>query len=324
MDPVANAPVANDPVANAPVANDPVADAAGAAVRVEGLRKAYGETVALDGLSFTIPSGRVTGFLGPNGAGKTTTFRSLLGLTRPDAGTMEVLGMSVASELAGIVPRLGAIVEEPGLIKGLNGRDNLRVAAHTLGKGHDRIESLLAFVGLGADARRRIDGYSKGMRQRLALAAALLGDPQLLFLDEPLDGLDPAGQAQIKTSLRQLAVQGTTVVVASHNLADIEAMADHVIVISHGKLVTQGSLVDLLGSYRTGYSVEVDDPERAVAALAAAGLGASQHEGRVLVESDQGSEISRVLAAAGIFPSELSRRTGRLEDVFLSLTGGGK
>jgi ABC-2 type transport system ATP-binding protein len=292
------------------------------AVVVDGLRKSYKTTLALDGLSFAIPAGRVTGFLGPNGAGKTTTFRSLLGLTRPDAGSMKVLGMSVARELPDIVPRLGAIVEEPGLIKGLNGRDNLRVAAYTLGKGHERIEELLQFVGLANDARRRIDGYSKGMRQRLALAAALLGNPQLLLLDEPLDGLDPAGQAQIKASLRQLAAEGKTVVVASHNLADIEAMADHVIVIAHGKLVTQGSLADLLGAYRTGYAVDVDDPARAVTVLRAAGMGATVDGKTVVVESDQGSEISRVLAGAGIYPSELIRRTVRLEELFLSLTEG--
>ncbi|MGH8928998.1 MAG: ABC transporter ATP-binding protein [Acidimicrobiia bacterium] len=290
------------------------------AVVVEGLRKTYKKTVALDGLSFRIPAGKLTGFLGPNGAGKTTTFRSLLGLTRPDAGSMEVLGRSVAKDLAAIVPRLGAIVEEPGLIKGLNGRDNLRVAAHVLGRGHEKINELLAFVGLADDARRRIDGYSKGMRQRLALAAALLGDPELLFLDEPLDGLDPAGQAQIKTSLRDLAARGKTIVVSSHNLGDIEAMADEVVVINHGKLVTQGNLGGLLGSQATAFTVEVDEPERAVAVLAGAGVRASIDDGRVMVDFDQGREITRILASAGLYPSGLYRRSIRLEDVFLKLT----
>src|SRR5688500_12714995 len=237
-----------------------MADQFGAAVVVEGLRKTYKRTVALDGLSFTVPLGKVTGFLGPNGAGKTTTFRSLLGLTKPDAGSMKVLGMDVQSEIARIVPRLGAIVEEPGLIRGLNGRDNLRVAAHTLGRGHEKIDELLAFAGLAKDANRRIDGYSKGMRQRLALAAALLGNPELLFLDEPLDGLDPAGQAQIKASLRQLAADGRTIVVSSHNLGDVEAMADEVIVINRGRLVTQSSLDDILGVQTAAYHVEIDDP----------------------------------------------------------------
>jgi ABC-2 type transport system ATP-binding protein len=291
------------------------------AVVVEGLRKTYKSTVALDGLSFTIPSGKVTGFLGPNGAGKTTTFRSLLGLTKPDAGSIQVLGMDVGNHLPSIVPRLGAIVEEPGLIKGLNGRDNLRVAAHTLGRGHEKIDELLAFAGLAADARRRIDGYSKGMRQRLALAAALLGDPELLFLDEPLDGLDPAGQAQIKASLRQLAADGRTIVVSSHNLGDVEAMADEVIVINHGRLVTQSSLQEILGDQTAGHLVEVDDPMRAVEVLVAAGIPASITEGRVVAEADRGSDISRVLAGAGIYPSAFYKQSGRLEEVFLRITG---
>lgn len=290
------------------------------AIVVEGLRKRYGKTVALDGLSFVVPSGKVTGFLGPNGAGKTTTFRSILGLTRPDAGSMEVLGMSVAADLPRIVKRLGVIVEEPGLIKGLSGRNNLRVAARTLGKGKERIDELLRFVGLEADARRRIDGYSKGMRQRLALAAALLGDPTLLILDEPLDGLDPAGQAQIKTSLRRIAAEGRTVVVSSHNLADVEAMADYVLMINHGKLLTSGALDELLGSFRSGYSVEIEAPESAVHVLGAAGITAEIADGRVVVSSYDGPAISRALADAGMYPSELSRRTGRLEELFLKLT----
>ena len=292
----------------------------GAAVVVEGLRKTYKNTVALDGLSFTVPAGKVTGFLGPNGAGKTTTFRALLGLTKPDAGSMKVLGMDVRSELPNIVPRLGAIVEEPGLIKGLNGRDNLRVASHTLGRGHEKIEELLTFAGLSADAGRRIDGYSKGMRQRLALAAALLGDPELLFLDEPLDGLDPAGQAQIKSSLRRLAADGRTIVVSSHNLGDVEAMADEVIVINHGRLVSQSSLKDILGAQKS-HVVEVEDPSRALEVLVAAGIAARVVEGRITAEADQGSDISRVLANAGIYPGALYKPLGRLEEVFLRLTG---
>ncbi|HEY7565357.1 MAG TPA: ABC transporter ATP-binding protein [Acidimicrobiia bacterium] len=292
------------------------------ALVIEGLRKSYKKTIALDGLSFSVPAGRVTGFLGPNGAGKTTTFRALLGLTRPDAGSMEVLGMNVAHDLARIVKRLGAIVEEPGLIKGLNGRDNLRVAALTLGRGRERINDLLSFVGLENDAGRRIDGYSKGMRQRLALAGALLGDPELLFLDEPLDGLDPAGQAQIKASLRELAKAGKTVVVSSHNLGDVEAIADQVVVINHGKLVKQGRLSDLLGSYESGFNVDVPDPAAAVAALQAAGFTAQIANGSVVVEAENGSDISRALAGAGIYPSELVKRGGRLEELFLRLTEG--
>lgn len=288
------------------------------AIVVEGLHKRYRKTVALEGLSFAVPAGKVTGFLGPNGAGKTTTFRSILGLTKPDSGSMQVLGMSVATSLPRIVKRLGVIVEEPGLIKGLSGRNNLRVAARTLGRGRDRIDELLRFVGLEADGRRRIDGYSKGMRQRLALAAALLGEPELLILDEPLDGLDPAGQAQIKANLRHIASEGRTVVVSSHNLADVEAMADHVLMINKGKLVTSAPLSELLA--RAGYLLEVAEPAAAIEVLADAGISAEISGGRIEVASDDGQAISRSLAAAGIYPIELARKTGRLEELFLDLT----
>ncbi|MGH8957875.1 MAG: ABC transporter ATP-binding protein [Acidimicrobiia bacterium] len=290
------------------------------AIVAEGLRKRYRKTIALDGLSFTFPAGKVSGFLGPNGAGKTTTFRSLLGLTKPDAGTMEVLGMSVRDRLPEIVKRLGAIVEEPGLVKGLSGRDNLVVAARTLGRGHKRVDDLLEFSGLGSEGGRRIDGYSKGMRQRLALAAALLGDPELLILDEPLDGLDPAGQAQIKDSLRRLAADGKSVIVSSHNLSDVEAMADHVVVINKGRLLAAGDLASLLGSFRSGYTVEIEQPDRAAAVLADAGIDAVLDGDLVAVSTEDGAAISRALAGAGLYPRELARRSGRLEELFLSLT----
>ncbi len=290
------------------------------AIVVEGLHKRYKRTVALDGLSFEVPAGALTGFLGPNGAGKTTPFRSLLGLTRPDAGRMEVLGMKVGPDTAAIVKRLGAVVEEPGLVKGLNGRDNLRVAALTLGRGAERINETLEFVGLTDAADRRVDGYSKGMKQRLALGAALLGDPDLLFLDEPLDGLDPAGQAQIKLKLRELAQQGKTVVVSSHNLSDVETLADHVIVINRGKLVSSGSLDALLG--RSGFRVVVEPLADAGRILTAAGLNNTVMDGALIVEAEEGSLISRALAGGGLFPSELVRQSARLEHVFLELTGG--
>ena len=288
------------------------------AIVVDGLRKRYKRTVALDGLSFEVPAGALTGFLGPNGAGKTTTFRSLLGLTRPDAGRMEILGMKVGPDTPAIVKRLGAIVEEPGLVKGLNGRDNLRVAALTLGRGAERINEMLEFVGLTDAAGRRVDGYSKGMKQRLALGAALLGDPDLLFLDEPLDGLDPAGQAQIKLKLRELAKQGKTVVVSSHNLSDVETLADHVVVINRGKLVSSGSLDALLG--RKGFRVVAEPLADASRVLTEAGLHNRQMDGALLVEADDGAAISRILATAGLYLSELVGQSASLESVFLELT----
>jgi ABC-2 type transport system ATP-binding protein len=296
-------------------------EGAATAIKVTGLRKAYGKTVALDGLDFEAAPGRITGFLGPNGAGKTTTFRALLGLTHPDAGHMTVLGMEVGKDTPALVKRLGAVVEEPGLIKGLSGRDNLRVAAYTLGRGWDRIGSMLELVGLAADGGRRIDGYSKGMRQRLALAAALLGDPDLLLLDEPLDGLDPAGQVQFKRLLRELAAHGKSVVVSSHDLADVEEMADDVVLINHGKLVTQGEMASLLAG--GGFRVVVDDARRAVELLNGAGLTTRMEGSVLMVDAESGADISRVLGEAGLYPSEVAPRKGRLEDFFLQLTDGG-
>jgi ABC-2 type transport system ATP-binding protein len=291
------------------------------AIRVSGLEKRYGETHALRGLDFEIPSGQLTGFLGPNGAGKTTTFRAVLGLTRPNAGEMEVLGMPVPQRLQEVVKRVGVIVEEPGILKTLSGRVNLVVAADTLGFGHEHIDEMLDFVGLAAEAHRKAGDYSKGMRQRLALAAAMLGDPELLILDEPLDGLDPAGQLAFRARLRDLTEQGRTVVVSSHDLADIEALADYVIVIDHGRLVTQGSLESLLGGQRT--RVVVSEPQRASEILAAAGQTNEIDEGGLLVDSNDGSAIIEILAREGVYPNEVRQARSTLESVFVGITSGG-
>jgi ABC-2 type transport system ATP-binding protein len=291
------------------------------AISVRDLHKAYKRTEALRGLDFDIPSGQVTGFLGPNGAGKTTTFRSLLGLTRPDRGSIEILGHVIPSELNTVTKKVGAIVEEPGLMKAHTGRVNLRIAADTLGFGEERIDEMLEFVGLEADGGRRVDEYSKGMRQRLALAAAMLGDPQLLLLDEPLDGLDPAGQHAFKARLRALADQGRTVVVSSHDLSDIEALADYVIVVDRGRLVSQGPLELLLGEGAIRVAVgNVTDAERL---LSRAGFASRRDDGDLLVEGDDGSAIIRVLANGGVYPSEVRSARSSLETLFLEITGEG-
>ena len=288
------------------------------AIKVSGLVKDYGRIRALDGLDFEIEAGKLTGFLGPNGAGKTTTFRALLGLTRPNEGEMTVLGRSIPKELPELVKELGAIVEEPGLIKSITGRRNLRVAADTLGKGHDRIDELLEFVELVTDANRNVDQYSKGMRQRLALAAALLGSPRILFLDEPLDGLDPAGQHAFRARLRQLAATGTTVVVSSHDLADVEALADNVVVIDKGKLIAQGPLESLLSG--TATRVEGVETVAASRVLREAGYEVTEGEMSLVVSGNDGSGIIRALSLQGIYPSEVKSARDTLESVFLGMT----
>lgn len=289
------------------------------AIEARGLSKSYGRVEALRGLDFEMPAGQVTGFLGPNGAGKTTTFRALLGLTRPDGGEIKILGRPVPDQLTEVTKQVGAIVEEPGLIRSLNGRVNLEIAADTLGFGHERIGELLEFVGLAVDARRSVSGYSKGMRQRLALAAALLSDPQLLILDEPLDGLDPAGQHAFRARLRDLAAEGRTVVVSSHDLSDVEQLADYVVVIDQGRLVAQGPLEELLGGAAT--LIVTDEPERAAAVLEAEGFECRRDGVAVLVDSADGSRLVEALAGAGIYPSEVRQERSSLEAVFLGITG---
>ncbi|HEX2153528.1 MAG TPA: ABC transporter ATP-binding protein [Acidimicrobiia bacterium] len=293
----------------------------GPAVVAVDLHKRYGSTVALDGLSFEFPTGRLTGFLGPNGAGKTTTLRAILGLTRLDSGTITVRGQPIVTRLPEIVKQVGAIVDEPGLLRPLSGRHNLVVAAHTLGFGHERIEDLAAFVELSADLDRPVSGYSKGMRQRLALAAALIGDPNILFLDEPLDGLDPAGQHTFKGRLRQLVDEdGRTVVMSSHNLTDVQALADNVVLIAAGSLRYQGPLPDLLGGARA-FRVSVSDPNAARAALSDAGMEVEVvADGSLVVAAEDGSAVSRALAAAQLYPSALVPADQTLESVFLELT----
>ena len=291
------------------------------AIRVAGLVKRYGSVTALDGLECIVPSGAITGLLGPNGAGKTTLFRSLLGLTRINEGSIQVLGHSIPAGLHDVAKKVGAIIEEPGLIRALSGRVNLQVAADQLGFGHERIDGLLSFVELQDDAKRKVEQYSKGMRQRLALAASLIGDPPLLLLDEPLDGLDPAGQIAFRARLREIADSGRTVVVSSHDLADIEALADYVVVLDHGKLVTEGPLEEMLSGRAT--RVVADDLAAAGSALTAAGIGVRTDGGALIVDDEDGSKVIRVLAGSGIYPSEVGPARSTLESVFLGMTGQG-
>jgi lantibiotic transport system ATP-binding protein len=294
-----------------------------AVVEFRDVVKQYPGARAVDGLSVAFPAGRLIGFLGPNGAGKTTSFRAMLGLTRLTSGSIDVLGMRVGTDTPRIVKRVGAVIEEPGLYKTLHATDNMRVAADVLGHGHDRIDDLLAFVELSEVASRKVGQYSKGMRQRLALAQAMLGDPDLLILDEPLDGLDPGGQRVLKQQLRALVTErGKSVVVSSHDLADVEELADHVVVISRGRLIVSGTLDEVTGTSRR-HRVQVADAPAAQVVLEQAGMAVTRDAGDLIVLDADGEDISRRLAGAGIYASALIPMRSTLESVFLDLTAEG-
>jgi ABC-2 type transport system ATP-binding protein len=214
------------------------------------LTKRYGEVVAVDGVTFSLQAGTVTGFLGPNGAGKTTTLRLLLGLAEPTAGEALVFGRRYR-ELEQPLRQVGAVLESSDFHPSRNGRDHLRTLALAAGLPLSRVEEVLQLVELGDAAGRRVKTYSLGMRQRLGLAAALLGDPELLILDEPANGLDPAGVHWLRTFLRQLALEGRTVLVSSHLLSEVAQTVDHVLIINHGRLLAGGHLDELTGADRT-------------------------------------------------------------------------
>jgi ABC-2 type transport system ATP-binding protein len=215
-----------------------------AQISVRGLTKLFGDIRAVDGLTFDVPAGRVTGFLGPNGAGKTTTLRMLLGLVRPTGGTALIGGRPYA-DLAAPRHMVGAVLEATGFHSGRTGRNQLRISADASGIAASRVGEVLDLVRLSRDADRRVGGYSLGMRQRLGLAAALLGDPQVLILDEPGNGLDPAGMAWLRGLLRDLAARGCTVLISSHVLAEIAQTVDQIVIISGGRLRYAGTLDEL-------------------------------------------------------------------------------
>jgi ABC-2 type transport system ATP-binding protein len=297
-------------------------------IEIEGLRKAYrrrrGTTVAIDGLDLTVPEGGVYGFLGPNGSGKTTTIRCLLGLARPTAGAIRLLGRPVPESLRDAVRRTGAIVETPAMFPTITARENLRLLASVERIGPGRVDEVLDVVGLADRADDLVKRYSLGMKQRLGLAAALLKDPELLMLDEPANGLDPAGMREVRQLLRRLADDGRTVFVSSHILAEIESTCDHVAILAQGRLVTHGTVDEVIsaGGRRASVLVKVADLDRGAAALRDAQLGVERVNGelRVEVAPDRSADVTQILAAAGHWVTELRPDRFSLEDVFLELT----
>jgi ABC-2 type transport system ATP-binding protein len=300
----------------------------GAVIELEGLRKVYrrvrgGQTVAVDGLDLSVPRGGVFGFLGPNGAGKTTTIRCLLGLVRPSGGRCRLLEADVRIALSSVIGRVGSIVETPALYPRFSGRLNLELLGRLQRIGRRRVETVLEQVGLSERAKDQVRTYSLGMRQRLGIGAALLKDPELLILDEPANGLDPAGIKEVRDLVRRLGNEGRTVFVSSHQLAEVQQMCDRVAILSRGRSVAEGPVADVLSTGREeALIVKVGDAAAAVRTLRAAGLDADVDGDhlRVGVGAADASRVTRVLAEAGLFLSELRPEAVSLEDVFLELT----
>jgi ABC-2 type transport system ATP-binding protein len=292
----------------------------GAPIVAEALTKRYGTLRAVDDLSFSVRAGAVTGFLGPNGAGKTTALRVIVGLARPSAGRALIHGNPVGSAVAD-ARLLGAHIEPCGAHPGRSGRDHLRSLAALAALPRGRVEEVLALVGLEQAAGRRVGKYSTGMRQRLGLAAALLGDPQILVLDEPLNGLDPQGIRWLRTFLRERAASGRTVLLSSHVLTEAAQTVDDVVVIHKGRLVHQGSMDDLARLGGGGVLVSTPARERlATVVQRAGGRIELQNDGRLLVEGMDAAQVGELAHDERVVLHELASRGGSLEEVFFTLT----
>jgi ABC-2 type transport system ATP-binding protein len=289
-------------------------------VAAEALTKRFGKLTAVDDLSFALEAGTVTGFLGPNGAGKTTTLRMLLGLTAPTSGSALVFDRLYA-ELDRPALRVGAVLEAADFHPGRSGRNHLLTLSRAAGIPDARADEVLRLVELGDAANRRVKGYSLGMRQRLGLAAALLGEPELLVLDEPANGLDPEGVRWLRDFLRAFAAEGSTVFVSSHVLAEVAQTVDRVLIINKGRLVIESPLAELTA--RIGGAVRVRTPKQAELELALRAVGIEPTEtadGALLVPGTSAERVGDIAFAAGIPVHELTAETSSLEEIFLQLT----
>ena len=286
-------------------------------VETEGLTKRFGDRLAVDRVDLRIPAGSAFGYLGPNGAGKTTLIRMLLGLTQATSGSMRLLGLPMPGRRGEALARVGAIVEEPRSHPFLTGRENLQiVAAAREPEAHERIDGALARVGLTARADDRVKTYSLGMRQRLGVARALLGDPELLILDEPMNGLDPAGMEEFRFMIRGLVAEGRTVVLSSHLLDEVEKTCDAIAIVDRGRVVVEGSIDELKGDAET-VLVATSDDLRARALLNGT---AEVVEGGLRVRADDAAAINRRLVEAGIDVHRLEPERVSLERRFLEIT----
>ncbi len=295
-----------------------------AELSVERLVKRYGPNLAVDDLTFSVGGGTVTGFLGPNGAGKSTTLRSLLGLVRPTSGQALIMNRPF-SQLTDAARTVGAALDAVSFHPGRSGRDHLRTMAAAAGIPISRVDEVLAIVELTPAASRRVGGYSTGMRQRLALAGALLGDPHILILDEPANGLDPQGMRWLRDILRSLASEGRVVLVSSHVLAEVAQTVDDVVVISDGRLVAYGALADVVAGESRAARVRTPSPDalRVLLETDGAGVAAGEDDDILLVQNTTLERIGTLAAEHGLALFELSRDSKTLEERFLELTGTG-
>ncbi|PDV96781.1 ABC transporter ATP-binding protein [Candidatus Chloroploca asiatica] len=295
------------------------------AIATEHLTKRYGERVAVDALTLTVQRGEVFGFLGPNGAGKTTTLAMLLGLVRPSAGRAVVLGVDVAANPVTALARVGAMIEAPAFYPYLSGYDNLRVLCRAGGIAATRIAEVLEVVEMTSRARERVRVYSQGMKQRLALAATLLPDPELILLDEPTNGLDPAGTAEIRQLIRSLAARGRTIFLCSHQLHEVEQVCERVAILKAGRLLAEGQVAALLQrDQRLRVRIE-GDASKAIALLKAlpwvTDVETAANHLIVVTPTSRAAELNAYLASAGVPVAELAPELSSLEDFFLEVTG---
>ena len=295
-----------------------------AVLTTHALSKTYGSRQAVKDLNLEVRGGEVFGFLGPNGAGKTTTIRMALGLIRPTEGRVEILGNDVQTDGARVLPRVGAIVETPALYGYLSGRNNLKAFAYMLGGLPDsRLDEVLDLVGLAARQKDKVRSYSTGMKGRLALAVALLNDPELLILDEPANGLDPAGIVEMRDLLRGLAASGKTVFISSHVLAEVQQICDRVAIINLGELVRVAPVAELVAG-EGEFVLTLDDPTLALELVRrhAWGRTARIEDGALVARSPsgRGCDLVHFLAQAGVWADSVEGRKHSLEEIFLSLT----
>ncbi len=298
-----------------------------AVIETSNLTKRYRKTLAVDQVSFQVEQGQVFGFLGPNGAGKTTTIGMLLGIITPTGGDFKLFGGDSPKELHAARQRIGATLEYPNFYPYLSGRDNLRIVANVKGKGEDDIAEVLDIVGLSKRKKTKFQAYSLGMKQRLALASTMLGDPELIILDEPANGLDPEGMREIRGIIKGLSERGKTIFLSSHLLWEVERTCSHVAIIQHGRVIRQASVEEIkAGNPRAGIRGGDLSQLQQIASEYPDAVSATVRDSRVIVElkDEDLAALNRFVAERGVYLSHLAIEERTLEDVFMELTGAGE